>query len=256
MEEYRKYMDSQHAPRELVERTLARVREEEKRFAVEALWEENGDLNGKNGMQALDSEDSRYGNEHSRRNRSRGNLYRRIYIGAAGLAACLVIVISVFANRPRLSYQPVSASMLRSGLTEGNREELTIEEYEAYLGVNLFQWLEGYECSDSKIYVSYGEDAQTLSRSIQKDEGTFYLDVDGHVVILKLSQSGLELPEGLLTGEAGVINGIVVYAGEEAESGTLFAAYHIGEIQYYLIGNDMSKRQFERLIKQLLQEER
>ncbi len=220
MEEYRKSVDSQHAPQALIEQTLERIREEE-------------NLAGYN----------------------RRNLYRGFLLGAAGLAACLVILVSMFVSRPRFSYNPVSDSMLRGGLPEGDREELTMEEYKAYLGVNLSEWLEEYECSSSKIYISYEEEAQTISPSIQKDEGTFYLNVDEHVVILKLSKSGLDLPEGLVTREASVLNGIVVYAGEEVESGKLFAAYNIGEIQYCLICNDMSKRQFEHLLKQLLQEE-
>lgn len=220
MEEYRKSVDSQHAPQALIEQTLERIREEE-------------NLAGYN----------------------KRNLYRGFLLGAAGLAACLVILVSMFVSRPRLSYNPVSDSMLRGGLPEGDREELTMEEYKAYLGVNLSEWLEEYECSSSKIYISYEEEAQTISPSIQKDEGTFYLNVDEHVVILKLSKSGLDLPEGLVTREASVLNGIVVYAGEEVESGKLFAAYNIGEIQYCLICNDMSKRQFEHLLKQLLQEE-
>lgn len=236
MEEYRKSVDSQHAPQALIERTLERIREEENLAASEVILKEDGS--------AL------YNNGYNRR-----NLYRGFLLGAAGLAACLVIFVSMFVSRPRLSYNPVSDSMLRGGLPEGNREELTMEEYKAYLGVDLSEWLAEYECSSSKIYVSYEEEAQTISPSIQKDEGTFYLNVDEHVVILKLSKSGLDLPEELVTKEASVLNGIVVYAGEEAESGKLFAAYNIGEIQYCLICNDMSKRQFEHLLKQLLQEE-
>lgn len=232
MEEYRKSVDSQHAPQALIERTLERIREEENLAASEVILKEDGS--------AL----------YNKR-----NLYRGFLLGAAGLAACLVIFVSMSVSRPRLSYNPVSDSMLRGGLPEGNREELTMEEYKAYLGVNLSEWLEEYECSSSKIYVSYEEEAQTISPSIQKDEGTFYLNVDEHVVILKLSKSGLDLPEELVTREASVLNGIVVYAGEEVESGKLFAAYNIGEIQYCLICNDMSKRQFEHLLKQLLQEE-
>lgn len=220
MEEYRKSVDSQHAPQALIEQTLERIREEE-------------NLAGYN----------------------KRNLYRGFLLGAAGFAACLVILVSVFVSRPQLSYNPVSDAMLRGGLPEGNREELTMEEYKAYLGVDFSEWLAEYECSSSKIYVSYEEEAQTISPSIQKDEGTFYLNVGEHVVILKLSKSGLDLPEELVTREASVLNGIVVYAGEEAESGKLFAAYNIGEIQYCLICNDMSKRQFEHLLKQLLQEE-
>lgn len=234
MEEYRKSIDSQHASQELIERTLERIREEEKLTASEVIGED---------VSAL------YKNGYNKR-----ILYRRFLFGAAGFVACMVIVISVFVSRPRLSYNPVSGSMLRGGLPEGDREELTIEEYEAYLGVNLSDCLAGYECSNSKVYVSY-EEAQTVSRSIQKDEGTLYLNVDEHVVILKLSKSGLNLPEGLLNREASVVNGIVVYAGEETKIGTLFATYNIGEVQYCLMCNGMSKRQFEHLLKQLLQEE-
>lgn len=256
MKEYRESVSSQHASQDLVERTLARIREEEMQAASETLWEENGNLNVKKGIHIVNSEGSAYENKHNERKHSGRNLYRRICIGAAGLAACLVIFISVFASRPQLSYHPVSDSMLRGGLPEGSREELTIEEYEAYLDVNLLEWLAEYECSNSKIYVSYEEEAQAVSQSIQKDEGTFYLNVDGHVAILKLSQSGLELPEGLLAGKASIIDGITVYAGEEPESSRLFATYNIGQVQYCLICNDMSKRQFEHLLKQLLQEER
>lgn len=244
MEEYRKSVNAQHAPQELTERTLERIREEEKLSASEAA------------MENILYERGQYTKAQDRKTQDRKNqykkfLYRRFLLGAAGLAACLAIVAGVFMNRPRLTYNPVSDPMVRGGLPEEYGEVLTPEEYEGYLGIHLLSLLEEYPCSNSKIYVSYDEEGQ----GIQKDEGTFYLNVDDHTVILKISGSGLEVPEGLLTSETSDVNGITVYVGEEAESGKLFAAYSMGEIQYYLICNDMSKKQFEHLLKQLIREE-
>lgn len=216
MEEYKKSVNAQHASQELMERTLERIREEEKLSASDA-----------------------------------GRNPHVMGIAAACLAACLTIIIVISGSQTRLTYNPVSDSMVRSGLPEESGEEWSIEEYEAYLGVNLSGLLMEYEWRNSRIYVSRdGENG-----NVRKDEGTFYLNADDSVVILKLSKSGLEIPEALRSGEPSDVNGVTVYVGEEVAGRQLLAVFYLEDVQYYFICNDMSKRQFERLLKDMIQEE-
>lgn len=231
MKGYRKYVDTQHAPQELVERTLMRIQEEAAESSIqmdETPEQKTADIDK---------------NSHGRM------VKRGIVLAAAGLAACLLIFTGLYGSRPRLSYNMVSDVRLRSGLPEGYSKELTLEEYEDYLGIDLTGILEEYEQQGFRIHADYDEAQQ----SIQKDEGTFYLNTKGHTVIMKISKSGLELPEALQSGEASSINGITVYAGEDAVNGQLLAVFYLGKAECSLVSQDMSKRQFERFLKQMLE---
>lgn len=231
MKEYREYVDAQHAPQELVEGTLMRIQEAAADSSVrldEIPEQKTAGI---------------YKNSHGRMTK------RGIVLTAAGLAACLLIFIGLYGSRPRLSYNMVSDVRLRSGLPEGYSKELTLEEYEDYLGIDLTGMLEEYEQQGSRIHADYDETQQ----SIRKDEGTFYLNVEDHIVIMKVSKSGLELPGTLQSGEASSINGVTVYAGEDAVTGQLLAVFRLGEVECSFVSQDMSKRQFERVLKQMLE---
>lgn len=226
MKEYRDRVNAQHAPQELIEQT------------IQSIHEANPALN-----QMSLPED--YKKLHRQKVKRR---IAAVTAAAACFAACLIIYIGI-AVPSRFSYNQVSDIMFRDRLSEINIEELDLQEYEEYLGTELMKLPSEYEPAASKIYVKYDEE----SRSILADEGTFYLypEAEGSVVILKTSKSGLEIPEELLSGEGTEINGTTVYVGENAQNKQLLAAFCQEDVEYYLICNDMSKKQFEKLLEEL-----
>lgn len=217
MKEYKDNVNAQHAPSELVERTIQRMHEEEQ--TTDVVWHKRKSTNKVTSMVAL----------------------------VACLAACLIVYLGI-AGMPRFSYTEVSDVMYRDRLPGTNMVEWDLEKYETYLGEKLIQMPEKYKMVTSKIYVNYDEE----SRDVLADEGTFYLEHDGSIVILKTSKSGLEIPQELLSGVETDINGTMVYAGEDVTNHQLVAAFWQGDVEYYLICHNMSKRQFEIILKSML----
>lgn len=226
MKEYRDRVNAQHAPQELIEQTIQSIHKVNPAVDQISLPEDEKKLH-------------------------RQKVKRRIAAvtaAAACFAACLIIYMGI-SGQPRFSYNQVSDIMFRDRLPETNIEEIDQQEYEEYLGTELMKMPSEYELVTSKIYVKYDEE----SRNILADEGTFYLypEAEGSVVILKTSKSGLEIPEELLSGEGTEINGTTVYVGENPQNKQLLAAFHQEDVEYYLICNDMSKKQFEKLLGEM-----
>lgn len=224
MEEYRNKVNTQHAPEELIRQTIQSIHEADQTTDQTSL------------------------------SKASAKLYQQKYVKrivavaatAACFAACLIIFIGI-SGQPRFSYHTVSDTMYRDRSQEMYQEEWTLQEYEAYLGTELTPFLEECEPISSKIYVSRDEEDE----SILEDEGTFYLEDDGCVVIMKISKSGLEVPKELLSGSGTDINGTTVYVGENTQDKQLLAVFWQEDVGYYLICNDMSKRQFEKLLKHM-----
>lgn len=224
MEEYRNKVNTQHAPEELIRRTIQSIHEGEKTTDKSSLVKASSKL---------------YQQKHVKR-------IAAVTAAAACFAACLIIFMGI-SGQPRFSYNTVSDTMYRDGSQEMYQEEWTIQEYEAYLGTELITIPEECKPVSSKIYVSRDEEDE----SILEDEGTFYLEDDGCVVIMKTSKSGLEVPGELLSGSGTDIHGTMVYVGENIQDKQLLAVFWQEDVGYYLICNNMSKRQFEKLLKHM-----
>lgn len=224
MKEYRNRVDAQHAPQELIEGTIQYIHEMDQTANKASLPVTDLNLHKQKAV--------------------------RRTAAAAAIAVCLAACLIVFIGRsgqPRFSYHTVSDIMFRDRLPEMYMEEWSLQEYEAYLGTDLIKLPEEYKLVTSKIYVKRDGESQ----SVLADEGTFYLEANGCVVILKSSKSGMEVPEELLSGSGTDINGVTVYVGENAQDKKLLAAFWQGDVEYYLICNDMSKRQFEKMLRQM-----
>lgn len=214
MEEYRNCADGQHAPGELIERTILRIREEE-----------------------------RAGNRNWRRKKPMRTL--KIVTAFAACAAVCLIIFAETSQRSGWIYHEVTDVSYRDGSTEQYSEEWTLQEYEEYLGQEFIGLPEEFQISNIKIYVKYDEERI----HILADEAAFYLEVYGCAVVIKASKSGLEVPKELLEGEGNDINGTIVYTGENIAGQQLLAFFYYGDTEYFVICSDMSRKEFEKMLK-------
>lgn len=223
MEEYKKSVDSQHAPEALITQTLQRIHEEERR--------QSG---------GYTEEKVVVGNGGKRRRRS-------LIIMAAGMAAALAIVIGVSGSRSSLYYNPVPESLVR-GITENgapSENEMDVEAYSAYLGVDMTAVPEDTTLIKANISVSYAEDGIQVT----EDEGTFYYNADGNQVMVKVSGTKEVAPEELLSGEVSRWHNMTVYAGEDETGGQRLAAVTQGNIHYFVMSYNMTEKEFEKFLK-------
>lgn len=223
MEEYKKSVDSQHAPEALIAQTLQRIHEEERRQS------------GEHAEKKVAAGD---GARHRRRS---------MIIAAAGMAAALALVIGVSGSRSSLYYNPVPDSLVR-GITENgepSENEMDMETYGAYLGVDLTAVPEDVTLIKANISVSYAADRIQIT----EDEGTFYYNADGNQVMVKVSATKEVAPEELLSGEASQWHKMTVYAGEDETGGQRLAAVTQGNVHYFVMSYNMSEKEFENFLK-------
>jgi len=229
MEDFRKDINAQHAPKTIIESTIERIHKEA---------ESDGNI--------------RSGNvEHIENSRkaSRKKQRKAAFAGFGAFAVCLIfaVVISIGQFKPMI-YNEMAVSTERNSLIKKDSVEISLEQYEQYLNVDLSKQLADYDIEKSYITVSYDKDGNR----IKEDEGTFYLKEKGKTVILTISRNDSLAPEELISGRASNIDGVEVYIGKTSNTNQLVASFQWEDVNYYLSCKDISKKDFEKILKKLI----
>jgi len=178
---------------------------------------------------------------HGNAEKTRG--WKYVFRGGVAIACVLVLV---FINSA-WSYPELQISSLRSGTAIEEMTAVSIEEYEKYLGVKISERLEGYVIE--KVQCNVIEE----KNEIKGDEATYYFEVNGKTAVLKISKKWGVIPSDLQKGKVVCLNKEEVYIARIEGSEQLVAGFQIGEINCYLIGEDMPLKKFEKIIKNILE---
>lgn len=169
----------------------------------------------------------------------------RKYVLRGGIAiACVLMLVLINST---WSYPELQLSSLRSGTKIEQMTEVSIEEYEKYLGVEISEQLERYQIE--KIQCNVVEE----KNEIKDDEATYYFEVDGKTAVLKVSKKRKVAPSGLQKGKVIYLNEQEVYIARIEGSEQLVAGFQIEEIDCYLIGEGMPPKKFKKIIKNILE---
>ena len=232
MDGYKKKINEIHAPEDLIKSTLSKIQEEEKK--QQAV---NGEANTM--LQEKTSEQKKEGRKRSR-------------VGVAALAtiaAAIVLVIGLSrGNQPQLNlkYNTMPETIVRAVIGEHTESNMSLEEYSAYLGMDIENLIENATLIKTKIYVVYEENA------IVEDEGTAFYNVDGEQMMIRFSKTGNTMPETLREGEASQVDGRMVWAGVSENGKERMAAFEDKGISYFLMSYSMEQQEFEEFLTEFL----
>lgn len=219
MDRYKEKMNDVHAPEALIEKTLDRIHAEEQKTQTMI--------------------------------RHRSSKTRKV-VGIstmAGMAAAVALLVAVTGRDDmELNYNTISEGIIR-GTTETTVENnLDVETYSDYLGINITEWVEDAVLIKSEICVSY-ENEQIVT-----DEGTFYYNVEGDQVMVKISKTGEVAPEDLLRGMSSEVDGQIVFAGVNETEKERLAAFEYGDVSCLIMSYNMDQTEFESFLEKLLEE--
>lgn len=178
---------------------------------------------------------------HGKSEKSRNGKY---VFGSGFAIACVLMLIFV---DPIWSYPELQIASLRSGTQIEEMTEISIEEYEKYLGLKISEHLKEYQIKKVQCDVMKEQD------EIKGDEAIYYFDVDGKTAVLKVSKTRRVTPDDLQKGKVVHLDEEEIYIARIEGTEQLVAGFQIEEINCYLIGDEMSLNQFKKIIKNILE---
>lgn len=176
---------------------------------------------------------------------------KRIWIPLATMAAaaCLVLIISFSGGRvvaPEIVYHTVPATVIRIP-PHAAQDSLSLEEYNAYLGLDISSLVGNAELIKSEITVQYEGEI------IRDEEGTFYYNVEGAPVMLRISRTKDVAPQSLEDKAVSKIGDRNVVAGVSEDGTERMAAFEIAGINWFLLTHEMEQKDFESLLFGMLE---
>lgn len=170
--------------------------------------------------------------------------YNWKYVFVSGVAmACVLMLMFI---DPTWNYPELQIVSSRRGTQIEEMTEISIEEYEKYLGLNISGLLKGYKVEKVQCNVIKEQD------EIKGDEATYYFDVDGKTAVLKVSKTWEVTSDDLQKGKVVRLNEEETYIARIEGTEQLVAGFQIEEINCYLIGEEMSVNKFKKIIKNIL----
>lgn len=222
MDEYRKHVSDIHAPESLINMTLERIHSEQK----------------------ADKRDT-YDKKHKI-----SNIIKLTTPIIAAAAAAMVVVTQlpekntlVYNTMPDIAFRMGNISMDFGTFTDSRK--ITIEEYDAYLEINLEDLINEMELVKSDIEVKY----DTKGKNIVSDACTLHYESDEGSVVVELSKTKNMVPEVLSSAEQSTLKGYRLWVAENEQADVLIAAGKKDEISYYIRANKVSKKQFEKILE-------
>lgn len=174
----------------------------------------------------------------------------RIWKPLVGIAAaaCLVLVIGFFGGmtNDKLVYHTVPAAVVRE-LPQDTQNNMTLEAYCDYLGVDISSPTGNAQLIKSEIRAEYADGV------IREEESTFYYNVEGAPVMLRLSKTSAVAPESLQGREASEVADREVVAGISEDGTERMAAFECDGIHCFLLARQMERQDFERLLADVLE---
>ena len=139
------------------------------------------------------------------------SMRKRLYAVSLAMAAGLALFIGVMSGRDTLIYQTVEGTIVRDMSSIQMQQEMVQGDLE--------------------------------------DEGTFFYDVNGKTVVVKVSKTSEVAPEELLQTEPKEWNDMTVYAGKSVATNQYMIATEKDGASYFIIGYDVSEKEFESFLK-------
>lgn len=159
------------------------------------------------------------------------------------VVVCALVVVFVCSS---WNYPKLQNPTLRNTTVIDEMKEVSLEEYETYLGVELSERLGEYHVEKVRCYMDEEEN------TIEADEAIYYINVKGKTAVLNVSKKGAWSLEDIQAGKRVCVNDTDIYIGRIEKTKQWMAGFQMDEIDCYLIGEDMSSRQFKKIIKNIL----
>lgn len=217
MEEYKKYVDNQHAPESLIADTLRKVQAEEQRMA-----------------------ETKEKQSEPKKKKVYGKRICAIGMTAVAAAAALTVLVQVYPAANELNYQKVEEKSFRENvMPEKNEPEMTLEEYEQQFGMDFEKLIPDGTLVKGEVE---GEDGSKVS---------LYYEVGGSPVEVELSATEELAPEELMA-EASRVEKREVYLGQNLKESRFFAAFDMEDVHVYMTASHMEKEDFEEMLEKIL----
>lgn len=217
MESYKKELEQLHASPELIESTLQLMKQEKVRI------------------------------DQEKKARTKKNIVK-LTTAVASMAAVAAIAIAVTQNANHLVYQEMPETEIRTTIENKEESTMSVGEYSDYLGIPFASLISNELPVRTEIAVTFAED----SDQVQSDRAVLTYNLDGKQVYVTLSGTSEVASEDLLEGKSNEIKGNEVYLGNTTDESKMYAAGTRNDISYQIQANDMSKKQFEKLVKDFL----
>lgn len=224
MIEYKKKTDEIHAPESLITATLDRIHEEEK-------MQSNANCNNEAVVPKT------------------AKIYKWGRAAFATVAAAIVLVIGLSGNNSQLNlvYNTVPESIVRTVTGEQAENNMTVEDYSAYLGIDIQKPTENANMIKSEINVAY--DGET----VVEDEGTVYYNVDGEQMMIRFSRTVDTAPDNLAIGKTSEVNGQTILVAVSENGTERMATFKRNGISCFLLSYSMEQQEFEAFLVSFLE---
>lgn len=222
---YRKKIDEIHAPEALINATLNRIHEEEK---LQNDIKETTTESAKNVIRP-----------------------RRWAAGFTAVAAAAAVLLVVGLSRGgsqeiNLIYNTVPETLVRTMEGEQAENNMDVETYSDYLGVDIQKPTENATLVKAEIRVEQDGDVVT------EDEGTIIYNVEGNQMVVQYSKTLNVMPENLAEGEASDIDGQQIYAAVSQNGKERMVAFKRDGISCFLMTYSMEEQEFEEFLEEFL----
>lgn len=211
-DKYKSYIDSIHAPEQLIEDTIKLVKKEQ-----------NSESKGR-----------------------RKSFYISVISGV--VAATIAIVVNINHLTKSVVYTNISEPMVRSNCEDTELNYLTMEGYEKYIGINLESLIDGNVVLDSNFNFIMSDDGVTPIY----DEAVLNFSDDGKLITLKVSKTANLLPNQLIDSPKSKVGNFQVHLGINDFNRKLYAGGSINGINYFITGSGIEKKEFEKKIEKYL----
>ncbi len=225
MEEYKKYVDHQHAPESLIADTIKKVRAEEERMAQMPQTAQVTQM-------PQTAEVPKKGKKPFQKIVALG-------MTAVAAAAAITVLVQVYPAGDEMYYQQVEEQNFRGFGMPDQETEASLEKCEQKLGLDFETLIPGGT-------LVKGEASEQDDNTV-----TLHYEVEGNLIALEVSASGQQAPENLLK-QASRVAKKEVYLGESAKENCYYAAFEKDGIYYYLTASHMERDTFEQMLEEML----
>lgn len=172
---------------------------------------------------------------------------RRFYPYLAAGFTAAVFAIGIYTNFAMNSvvYSSLSVNVSRNQSTSTKYDDMSIDDYGSYLGIDLQSLFNEEAIEKSDIKIIQGQDEAIPSY----DEATIYFSVDEKTIMMKLSKTDILAPDELLHSPISKIGKYEIHFGTDNIGNKLYAGGSLNEINYFIMGSGMEKKDFEKKIK-------
>lgn len=223
-ERYKNYIDQIKAPKDLIEDTIKKVNEA---AAINNLNKESKAISLK---------------------KSKRNRIFYSYLASGTVAAILAIGVGFNLFSDSVKYTSMSETRIRINSNTDKYKNMSIEEYEKYTNVNLKDLFNEEDVKESRINVVMDEQGVNPVY----DEAIIDISTEGKLLTVKLSKYDNIIPNELMDSPESKIGDYKAHFGQDNTGKMLYVAGNNYGINYFVIGKEIEKKEFEEKIKKIL----